>query len=464
MHILHAMKGSTRWLAPLLLVTGGVLIGYYVFFKPSRHGTPGGPTPESTPAPSASAPTGKVGRVTVGIYDDGAPMKDRWVVFHESDGRVVSSVKSGADGKASGDVHESGMVTVLYGTSVRHLMTITHVEPGDELVVGEKDNDEAEAGETIANAKVSLPGPHPKAAKYALTLGVGTTEVIDPKNAYAMPVLKRFLTAKKTFPVLGLALDAQGESAAYAFAWGMLDVEPSEAGAVETKVRLSAWSTEWREHSFALSNPPPGITQGRATLAIVSGEDRFDRGQREFQLGASAPAVRFAVPKPLGETAIYRVEVQSQGSADRAVVSKRVKTLPTETTLDLRKELLPLVTNVITHSPSSGRPSLKWTVRGDAAVADATVLQVAWPETREHVWTILLPPKTKPTFELPALPDTLKEWRPDGRLVRGACALIEASEFSGYADVRKKGIHLMSEPPEDDDSLVRFSSTGEIVF
>jgi hypothetical protein len=61
-------------------------------------------------------------------------------------------------------------------------------------------------------------------------------------------------------------------------------------------------------------------------------------------------------------------------------------------------------------------------------------------------------------------PDTLKEWKPDGRPVRGAVALIEATEFESYADVRKKGIHLMGEPPEDDDSIVRFSSTGEIVF
>jgi hypothetical protein len=457
------MDRMKRWLLPVSLLVGAIFI-YILFIKPPKTTTP--TTPSTAPASSSSSspPTGKLGRVTVGIYDDGAPMKDRWVVFHESDGRVVSSVKSGADGKASGEVHESGMVTVLYGTSVRHLMTITHVEPGDELVVGEKDNDEAEAGETVANAKVTLPGPHPKAAKYAMTLGVGTTEVGDPKNAYAMPVLKRFLIEKKKFPVLGLAFDAQGEPAAYAFAWGALDSEPKEGGAppVDTNVRLPAWSTEWREHSFVVSNAPKNFTQGKATLAIVSGEDRFDRGQREFPPAAGAKP-KFLVPKPLGETAIYRVELQSE-SGDRAVVSKRVKTIPAETSLDLQKELLPSVTNVITHSPSNGRPSLKWTVKGDAAVADATVLQVAWPETREHVWTIILPPKTKTTFELPTLPDALKEWRPDNRPVRGAVALIEASEFESYADVRKKGIHLMGEPPEDDDSLVRFSSTGEIVF
>jgi hypothetical protein len=464
------MKGLKRWLLPLSLMLG-VLIVYYAFIKPPSSSSSPTPTPSAS-ASSSSSPvpvTGKLGRVTVGIFDDGAPMKDRWVVFHEGDGRVVSSVKSGADGKASGEVHEGGMVTVLYGTSVRHLMTITGVEPGDELVVGEKDNDEAEPGETIAKAKVTLPGPHPKATKYAVTLGLGSTEVGDPTAAHPMPVLKRFLLEKKKFPALGLAFDAQGEPAAYAFAWGALDNEPKEGGPTpDVNVRLPAWSTDWREHSFALSNPPTGFTQGRATLGIVSGEDRFERGQREFTLdpqdaSSTKPTLRFLVPRPLGETAIHRIELQS-ASGDRAVVARRVKKLPSETAVDLRKELLPHVANMITHSPSAGRPSLKWTIKGDAGAADATVLQVAWPETREHVWTIVLPPKTKTSFELPSLPDTLKEWKPDGRPVRGAVALIEATEFESYADVRKKGIHLMGEPPEDDDSIVRFSSTGEIVF
>ena len=49
-------------------------------------------------------------RAVVSVYDDGRPGDGRWVVFQDAEGNVTSSMKSGADGKASGDV-SAGLIS-----------------------------------------------------------------------------------------------------------------------------------------------------------------------------------------------------------------------------------------------------------------------------------------------------------------------------------------------------------------
>jgi hypothetical protein len=403
---------------------------------------------------------GPLGRAVVSVYDDGRPLADRWVVFQDSEGKVTSSTRSGADGKASGEVHAGSMVTVAFGTSVQHLVTILAVKPGDEIVIGERE-DEGGSGNTVAPAKVLLPGPLASAARYAVSLGVGTTEVADVTRPLPMPILRRFLVDEGKFRVLGLALDASGEALAFAFDWGTLGA--TDGG--DAEVRLPAWSTDWREQRIILSNPPAGLTKAAAELAIVVGEHaQFERGRREATVQGET-SLRFSVPRPLGTDTLYRLELTYGTSGDKALHSRRAKSLPDDVRLDLRVALLPRISAAVVETTRDrSRPVAHWTVAGDVGSADATIVQLAWPDTREHVWTIVGPATQRPDLEVPELPEALRAWRPDGRPIRGAVGLFDVSGYAGYDDVRQKGIQPFNEPPEDDETVLRTSTTGALVF
>lgn len=457
-----------RWVLPVVALAALAGIAFLVRSTPPAT-EPQAPTGSpSAVADAASMPSparGSAGRATVVVYDEGQPMKDRWVVFHAADGSVITSLKSGADGKASAEVHADGMITVAYGTSVRRLITILGVQPNDEVLVGEKDDDEAAPGDSVAKAKVKLPGAYPSAKRYGASLGVGLTDVADPSAPVTMSVLRRYVVGtaerppgKKTFAVLGLAFDDGPDPIAYTFDW--TKIGDRDGGEVEAK--LPAWSKDWREHRFVLAKAPNGATSANAALAIVSGEDRFECGRRSTSFAKDGDTtLSFRVPKPLGDVALFRLEAAFEGSTDKALFARRVKAIPLETRLDLQGALLPRVSNAkVARARDVARPLVRWDIAGDPAKAKALFVQLSWPETKEHLWTIVAPAGTKPGLEVPALPASLGEWRPDARAIAPAVALVDASEYATYDDVRKKGIHLLGEPPEDDDAVVTISSTG----
>jgi hypothetical protein len=67
------------------------------------------------------------------VQNSGLPLADLAVVFHDADGEVLGQTTTDADGVASGEVAEGGMVTVIGGTT---RLTVAGVEPGDDLVLG----------------------------------------------------------------------------------------------------------------------------------------------------------------------------------------------------------------------------------------------------------------------------------------------------------------------------------------
>lgn len=437
------------------------------------------PTPTPTPAPSASAsstppsmPTGSPsdasfpGRATVLVFDEGQPLVDRWVVFHDPDGSVTSTAKSDAAGKATAGVNPGSMITVAYGTSIRRLVTVAGVMPGDEVLVGEKEDDEHGAGNAVVSAKVKLPGARAGASRYGVGLGVGTTIVTDPATPVPMPVLKRFVSKEKNeFPVLALAYEAKDGGASEPVAFSFLSAKLGTMDASAMDVVLPPWRADFREHRVVVTSVPMGTTSVEALLAIASGEDRFDVARRNSEVAPSTPTtLRFAVPRPLGETAIVRVELGFGASASKIVFAQRVKKMPADLSLDLQKVALASVVDPkVLRGRAPARPRIGFTKR-DGAAPTAVIMQLAWPETREHVWTIVAPPSTASGFEAPALPAVLADWAPDGRTLAAQVGLVKATEYAGYDDVRKKGIHVFAELPEDDEETVITSITGDLIF
>lgn len=434
-----------RWLA-----LGALGVAVVAAFALSRKTAP--PVPQDAgPPPSSIVPPST--HATVSLFDDGAPMVGRTVVFHDADGRVLAATKSGADGKAIGPIPSHGLVTVVYGTSLKHLVTIAGVEPNDEVLIGEKDNDEEATGDTSAIAKVTLPSAHPRAARYAVELGVGTNSVLDAGAPVRLPVMHRYLDESRHFHVLGLALDADGGALAYTHR------EAPAADAGDTEVKLPAWKTDWRQQRMRILHPR-GFTSVKADFDVHVGEARFDH-RESAALDDPDTNLAFDIARPLGPSATYRVEVATAGSAsDRAILVRRDAKMPEIVLIDLAH--VPRVSNAVLDVEGAARPVLQWRTDGDTSKAHALVMQVSWPATKDHVWTILAPPTTTPGFTLPSLPPELASEVPTRGALPGV-ALVEASEYSGYADVKKKWIHLLSELPEEDGTL-RLSLTGEIDF
>jgi hypothetical protein len=401
---------------------------------------------------------GEAGRATVTVYDEGRPVAGRWVVFHDATGAVTSFAKSGADGRVSGAVTRGSMVTVADGTSLRKLLTIQAVEPNDELVVGEVEEEEG-AAKTQCRALVSIPSAHPLAKKHVVSLGVGRTEIPDPNKPLPMPVLRRFIVDGK-FPVLAEALDADGKAVAFSFE------RPACGDAGNVDVRLPPWSTDFQPFTLVVKSArvgkaPPSIV---AELSVVSGEDRFDRGRQEATM-RQGTTFRFDTPRALGSKVIYKVAVAHPGAQDRSVLVERRDDMPAQVELDLRATLMPRVeTAILEPGSAAARPAVRWSLSGAGPKADAAVVRLAWPSTREHVWTILAAPDAPTRVVAPVLPDELADFRPTGREITVAAAIVEASFLDGYRDMRKNGLTLLDDPPHAPSVTVRYSALGDLDF
>jgi len=386
----------------------------------------------------------------VTVYDDGTPYADRWVVFHDPAGNVLSSAKSDAAGKVAARIPDGGMVTVAYGSSIQRLVTVVGVKPGEGLIVGEKE-DEGEDGNTLVRARVTLPGRWPEAARYVVSLGVAVSEVPDPTQPITLSVLER-LVVKGRFAVLAEAVAPSGEAVAHAFTWA----EAGDAGTAD--VSLPAWSTDVRAFEVELANAT-GVVHGELGM-VTAGSNRFLRPRRP----ASERGLRFLVPEPLGDEAALRIEA-AWSPDDRAGVARR-RHLEPKMRVDLGAELFPRVSRPsVVRGADPARPSVTWSVAEARAGADALVVRLKWPATGEHEWTIVLPPATRAPFRLPALPPVLATWRPDARAILAAVGLVDSSEYEGYDEVRAKGIDAAAEGvDEDEDGFLRWSTSGDLPF
>lgn len=443
------------------MVAGGAAAGALVLFVVLRRA----PEERAQPAPPPSSlrllPSGP--NATVGVFDDGDPMANRWVVFHDASGAVTSAVRTGTDGKASSPVNPGASVTVAHGTSIRSLVTVVAVEPNDALTVGEAE-DEGGADETRCTAVVSLPGRHPKAARYAVELGVGPAE-ISPDKPLEMSVVDRFVKRGR-FQVLAEAVDAAGVPVAFTHAWfGGCE---NDGGRPAVPARLPAWRSDYRRLPVEVSGGggEAGTVEASMSIELGGPRDRFARGRREAALSERA-TLDFAVPRPLGERTKLELAVAHAGTRDRFVLEETRASMPEAFSFDLREQRLPRISGAVVEDASSARPTVRWRVAGDAAraKADVLVVQLSWPATGEHVWTLLLPPDGPQEVTLPALPEELASWRPDGRKATASVALLDASFLDGFAEVKRKGLAALEDPPDDADRvLVRHSVTGDLAF
>lgn len=441
------MKGRT--------VVAIVVIGAALAFVGRYIGRPNATPPAPSTSPARGAPP--TGTITVAAFDDGSPARDRIVVFSDEAGGLLATAKTKADGTASGPMTARGMVTIALGTSVRHLVTITAVVPGDRLVFGEEEEDEGTAG-VACRIAVTAPSVVANAAKHVVSVGVNDTPLGDPKKPVTVAVLKRFVVGGKV-RTLARALDAEGKLLAYSHAF-VEGCAQADGGAGSLDVRLPAWSTDLRTFTVEASGGPHGTLEGSITL-VPPGADGFALGSREAPIDGEATLV-FLAPRPLGTRGRTKLEVKYEDGRDHAEIDERRDDIAETSKIALGERLLPRIRDAVVEGQGSARPSIRWTASSSLAQADAIVARLAWPASREHVWTIVAPPDAPPRLAVPELPDELGAWRPDHRVITPAVGVVDASFWNGYADVKRKGLESLEQPPAADVVIIRSSATGEL--
>jgi hypothetical protein len=277
--------------------------------------------------------------------------------------------------------------------------------------------------------------------------------------------------------VLAEALDARGSSIGWAHGWG----EACSRDAGPVAVKLTEWKKDYRPFAMMLSNVGDPVTM-HVEASIIRGEDdRYLR--RKHELRPPYPKeVRFELPPAIlsEQTSLaYRIELYTTspydwkgGPIERTVLAQRMAPTPTPPdtiALDLGPGMLPRVTQpALETTTEPARPFVSFRVPSregsDAATidADAAIVRLTWPRTREHSWTLVLSPNGPRRVRLPALPDALAQWRPDGRDTSVSVGLVDASAYASFVDVKKKGLAPLAEL--DEGATLRWAIAGDQDF
>lgn len=439
-----------------ILIGGAALAfaGRYVGRNDSKQ-APG--TAPSSSSSGEARPALPWGTATVVVFDDGNPASDRAVIFGDAAGAVLSSTKTAKDGSASGPMTPHGMVTVANSANDGHLMTVMAVEPGERIVIGEQE-DEGAATERVCSAAISIASAYPNATRYGISVGVNEVPPAGPGTPVALAVLKRFVVDGKVRAV-AFARDDSGRVLAYTQA--LLDgCVRTDAGPGKIAATLPAWSTDFRKLTIQASSQEHGTVEAAIKL-VPPGADAFSLGTREAPLPGSV-SLELLAPRPLGTRGKMKIEMTYEDGHDHAEIEEERADIPEKTTFALGERLLPRIRDAVVDGQGSARPSVRWSAARSLASADALVARFAWPATREHVWTIVAPPDSPSRLVVPALPDSMAEWRPDQRPITIAVGAVETSFWNGYPDVKKMGLESIEQPPKADVVTVRSSITGDL--
>ncbi len=377
--------------------------------------------PTDAALPDSMPPVGEL--AVVRIEDYAGPLRDVAVIFHDSQGVLLSQAVTDDAGEVADDVPRDASVTVLtYGSlaaSMYELTTIMGVQPGDRIVLHR--GADPRLNDTVSTVDVAMPGRFGSAAaSYAVsTCASGWGSAFAP--SVSLDVARRCLDSSGRFRVFAHAQNTLGDRVA--FAW--LD---AHADRPATRAVLPAWSTDFWSLTANVTNLPTDITTQRVG-ASLAGVGTSHEG--------SFPAV-LRIPRVDGGARAHSLYV-AWNDPERDSFSALTRSDAIEpTSIDLDGgELLPRVSNVATDSSTS--PALVHFRRhGDFASADAVRIDVSWEEPSPHYWAVYAPPTLVTPIELPDLPVELHAWRLTEGTVATHTSITywDSSAVDGYDDVR----------------------------
>ena len=406
-------------------------------------------TAESDGGAGDATPTPGDGTVTVTVYDDGAPAPGVAVVFHDAAGAPVDMASTDASGEASGFAPDGGAITVARTISgERRLESILGVRTGDHLVVGFPEKRLGNAG----TVRVHAPTAVANAGDYVIDAGCTDTTTTSITSPVDVAIPGECVTGESPLSVLAVSRAEDGTPYSYALAESIaLDGD----GAAD--VTLSEWSLDWGDVFLSVQDFPAGVIGARANVAAVSDGEAFYAVSVPTVLpayeGSTATAI-FPYPAQLGASYEYVVAL---GYGEGATVTSE-SVLVARDTARPQNQLLPAAGFLPPIAGAALDASrITWTFDAAHAATAAMAAFVSFEGDGAVRWSVLAPPDLAGEAALPALPDSLAEWRPQGDATSAVIAFAEADFIAGWDDARtQRGPSILETALPDGDAQMRF--------
>lgn len=368
-----------------------------------------------------------IGGVQVVVLRDDLPVDNAVVIFHDSNGRMLSTAHTDGNGTVSGDISTLGMVTVIDPGLQERFTTVTRVSIGARLEVPLRavSNPGPPAGTLTITPPALLP---PQAVKFEVHTSCGreyTTRFPATIQLYErcddeIPVLITARAESAHFedpgrPLAysaGATLGASYSPAPWSTACKQVAIASDLELAIELWPRLRGHTLRYVDLDYCQLDPPPGGFTVHPALDFGDGGVIY----ASAFVGSSRTTTMFGdMPSP-----------------------------PTMLWLTREHDLLIGDSELVRNSGSD----IAWSTSPSLAVADAVIADVRWMRThRERVhWRFVLPPDAT-TIVVPELPADVQDSQALDAAVTDGITLryIEASWFDTYDRVHGE-LPLLLEP------------------
>lgn len=418
-----------------------------------------GTIPDSsiTPPPPEAGPDVAPKGVSVTVIQQGAPLQNIRIIAHDASGAVIGDVKTGATGKASFAAAPS-MVTVLdtvFGGPVA--LTYLGVADGDALIVTRPD---PPPGNVVGTYDVTV-FPFGPASEFALSVGGDNCGAFTtmPFSGIPIPVDLYPQCLSATNAVLLHA--SNGGNHWYDFKKGV--AKPAMGARVAVgPMNVASGSTA------KLDGAVPAGTNVSTELRSVVGDFAFFTGGGVGAFGDGG----VVYPIATGFADAYQSRVVAQKTAAGPAIAKgfvRRELAPASTTPTLTFDLtqsLPFLSNATLAGAVPARSDVTLTAESSLASADGGMVSLEWSVpggvTQSRQWMFVVPPSTT-TFKLPALPADAPGHTPGANLAIASVAFVEASQLSGYAQLKALPLPITSNVPfVADDTSKALPATGTV--
>lgn len=380
----------------------------------------------SPPDPAGTLKVVTQARVLVpGGAASGAAQSGVDVVAVQHDGTTIDgTAQSGADGRASLQVHAGGSVTAIYHHAVdagADLVTYFGVQPGDMITFGQRFGSTQTASlgamtfsyPSLSGASYQVFGPCGSGTAGGTQLSIVLTEQpschVDPMD------------------IVFIATNSAGDVIGYNY----LNVA-FHAG---TTVPITTWATP-KTAMLSITGLPPEVGVVNAVLGNVG---NVDQPMFQFLVRGQATGGAFSSSFPWAATAVRTVaqlSVARDGNFQPIQLLDILK--PDATTWTVASAPLPpwLQTSVVSTVDRTGSISMSGTGRYDAAVVHIEWQHLVAGAVIVSRWTFVLPPGMM-TFAFPALPSELAAvLPPPADQYTTEAHLIQIPSLAGYDALR----------------------------
>lgn len=349
-----------------------------------------------------------------------------FVVFHDGNGTVLSSVQADLSGDAVGPMTACGAVTVFPDRS--HLFTVTQVQPGDELDLRIPSPPTGGTARDVAIEFPTVAG----ATSYEFRKGRARDGCSCPatfaSTSPALVTIEACCVARDD--TTAITAIARGPSA---FTYASLE-KVSVPELTANRVSIGAWTTETTTIRLSVADLPVPST---ALMDVTQFSGAIAMDSVAFtQVEAPGEVV---LPR-LGDHVVTGAEVTDPDTGTRNFVLRSdAAPLPSSFAL-APADFAPQVTGVSVYDADPLRPIVSWTTSRPTTDETAIAVGVA---LFGGSWTIVAPSDQPGAIRYPELPD---DFRRDMEVITASVDVIYTAATPAYSDAHRQPRALLAQP------------------